>query len=468
MNIAYLDPPYSRYFERLAASLAQRTGGQVVALLSSPAYRLYTGTDRSVVWAPGRASAVHPLPAAYVRSGWMSGDDDTAAVFAHAVEWFKQRFAEEQTDVCLVFSDVRPFSLAAQIAAQELGIVCLFFERGAFRFSTASLSVQGLNSRFSLQQADRAIAGDAALAKETLHRRPVEPWLRSRFAWFMARNALACARQPDRARIQHKRYAIGPYLRLALAQWWTRHHDASADVRGLALAPDRPVVVLPLQLQTDSQLVLHSPFQGNQAFIDFVSERVLAVCPTAQLVFKRHPMDTRRYRLPSGGHWYAGTISRLYGRSPVIVCVNSTVGFDALIHGVRVVCFAPSFYADAARLVMATPENFAECFLSALGQPEDTDAGRALRDEVLRLYQAPGDVWSFTAADIERTAALVRGHVDAARRARLPRAVSAAVADSASASAGAAAGAAAAAATARPVAPPAPSETAPTELARLW
>jgi capsular polysaccharide export protein len=464
MNIAYLDPPYSRYFNALAMRLTRGGGREPVALLSSPAYRLYTGSDRCLVWTAGRSSPVHELPTNWVRSGWMSGDDDTLAVFTHAVEWFKQRFAEEQTDVCLVFSDVRPFSLAAQTAARELGVVCLFFERGAFRFSTASLSTQGLNSRFSLREAEGSISGDSALTMDVLRRRAPEPWLRLRFAWFMARNYLACAWQADRSRIQHKRYAIGPYLRLAVAQWWTAHHDVSADTRDLALLPGRPVVVVPLQLETDSQLVLHSPFRGNQEFIGFVSERVRTVCPTAELVFKRHPMDTCRYRLPHGGHWYAGNIARLYDRAPVVVCVNSTVGFDALIHGMRVICFAPSFYAEAAHLAMATREDFAERLRSILGHRGDGDAGRKLREDVLRLYQAPGDVWSFTDADIERTAALVRCHVDAAKHARARGNFKAAAADPANASACAAA----AGATDRPGVPPTPSETAPTALARQW
>jgi capsular polysaccharide export protein len=473
MKVAYLDPPYSRYFHGLAGRLAQGAaaddgdggGNEVVALLSSPAYRLYTGGDRCIVWTPGRSAMPHALPADHVRTGWLAGDERSRAVFAHAVEWFKRQFADERIDVCLVFSDVRPFSLAAKLAALQLGIVCVYFERGAFRFSTASLSTQGLNSRFSLRRGAAVLPDDDTMAGESLRRRAPEPWLRTRFAAFMARNALACALRPDRGRIQHKRYAIGPYLRLALAQWWTAHHDAAADTRELALVPGRPVVVLPLQLQSDSQLVLHSPFDGNQEFIDFVSARVKAVCPDAELVFKRHPMDTRRYRLPAGGHWYGGNIARLYERAPVVVCVNSTVGFEALIHGVRVICFAPSFYAEAANLAMTTPEGFVACLHQTLKRPGDADTGRALRAEVLRLYQAPGDVWAFTDKDIERTAALVCRHIDGARRAGVPAAVSPAAAnDPASASAGAAAAGAAD----RPAVLPKSSEPAPTALARQW
>jgi capsular polysaccharide export protein len=462
VKIAYLDPPYSRYFHALAGRLAQATQGASVALLSSPAYRLYTAGDRCIVWQPGVSEAPHAPPADYVRSGWLAGDERSAAVFAHAVEWFKARFVEEGIECCLVFSDVRPFSLAAQAAARELGVVCLYFERGAFRFITSSLSTQGLNSRFSLRRGQAELALPEPLATYSMRKRPAEPWLRLRFAWFMARNALACALQPDRGRIQHKRYALMPYVRLAVAQWWTRHHDAQADVKDLALASDRPLVVVPLQLASDSQLVLHSPFDSNQAFIDFVSDRVRAVCPQAELVFKRHPMDTRLYRLPAGGRWFGGNIARLYDHEPIVVCVNSTVGFEALIHGVRVLCFGPSFYTEAAQLLAATPEDFGERFAEALALHGDQDAGRALRAAILRCYQAPGDVWSFTDDDIQHTTALVLDHVGAARAAHTQ--LRPVAGDPASASAGAMR----AGATGRPAAWPTTSSEVRTAHARPW
>lgn len=431
MKIAYLDPAYSGHFSALAATLARRTGGEVVALLSSPAYRLYTGEDRSIVWKPGLSEHLRELPHEFDQATWAPMKDARSmSVFAHAVDWFRQRFSEERIELCLVFSDARPFSVAARLAAAELGVVVLYFERGAFRYSTSSLSTLGLNSRFSLQHAE-ALPGLAGVAADDpLLRRDVEPWLRTRFARFIVHNALACLLDRDRGRIQHKRYSVGPYLRLAWAQWRTEHHlDERHEpqvTRGLS-----PVVV-PLQLATDSQLVLHSPFESNQQFIDFVAGEVQRAMPGAPVLFKRHPMDATRYRIPAGAHLIGGNLARFHRAAPIVVCINSTVGFEALVRGERVICFAPSFYDDAKTLVMATPASFAQQLQQVARERGDVVAGEALRASVLRCYQAPGDAWAYTAQDIEATAEVVMKHFRAARLSLVPR-VSAAMAGSAEA-----------------------------------
>lgn len=423
MNIAYVDPAYSRHFHALAGVLAQRTGGEVLALLSSPAYRLYVGADRALVWQPGVSDHLRELPPEFDHATWAPMKDPRSmAVFAHAVEWFKQRFAEERIDLCLVFSDARPFSVAARLAAQELGVVILYFERGAFRFSTSSLSTLGLNSRFSLRRAE-ALPGLAGVPAEApLATRRVEPWLRTRFALFLLRNAFACLVNPDRGRVQHKRYAIGPYLRLAWAQWLTEHHLASEHDAALPSRKGRTLVLVPLQLQTDSQLVLHSPFESNQHFIDFIGAAVARVAPNAVLLFKRHPMDATRYRLPPNARMIGGNLARFHASRPVVVCINSTVGFEALVRGERVICFAPSFYSDAPGLVVASLQDFAQRLATVVASEGDLPAGRELRATVLRCYQAPGDAWAYTRQDVEATAEVALKHFRAARLALVPRA----------------------------------------------
>lgn len=429
MNIAYLDPAYSGHFSALAASLARRTGGEVVALLSSPAYRYYTGDDRALVWKPGLSEHLRELPHEFDHATWAPMKDPRSmSVFAHAVDWFRQRFAEERIELCLVFSDARPYSVAARMAAEELGVVVLYFERGAFRLSTSSLSTLGLNSRFSLELAETLPGLSGVEAEDPLARREPERWLRARFARFLVHNALACLINRDRGRIQHKRYAIGPYVRLAWAQWRTEHHLADGEDIPVPKGPGAPLVIVPLQLATDSQLVLHSPFVGNQQFMDFVAAEVRRVLPGAGVLFKRHPMDATRYRLPPGTHLVGGNLARFHRAAPIFVCINSTVGFEALVRGERVICFAPSFYADAKPLVMATPAGFGERLRDVANATGDPEAGEALRAAVLRCYQAPGDAWAYTAEDIEATAEVVMRHFRAARLTLvMPRAAEASV-----------------------------------------
>lgn len=416
MNVAYLDPPYSRYFHELAARLAQTSGGKVVALLSCPAYRLYAGGDRAEVWEPGVPAQEHVLPPAFERAGWAQpGSPAFGRAFSHAVEWFKERFAAERTDICLVFSDARPFSQAAHLAAQELGVVCVFFERGAFRYRTASLSTQGLNARFCLKQALGSPVLEAMPPFDLPPRRAVEPWLKLRFVGFMALNGLLGSLWPQRRPMQHKSYHFFNYLRIALKQFGAEHPELP-----LAHAPelpptDGPVVVLPLQLPTDSQFVMYSPFRHNQELIDFVARQMRAALPATPLLVKKHPMDVRSYRLPASAHWIDGSLARFHERPAVFVCLNSNVGFEAAIHGKPVLCFADSFYTGHPSVTRVSREDFARQLTAAAARPDDPVGGRALLAAVLREYQSPGDVWAYVEADLDFTATVLLQQVRSAR-----------------------------------------------------
>jgi capsular polysaccharide export protein len=417
MNIAYLDPPYSRYFHRVAARLSTRTGGAVVALLSSPAYRIYTRGDRSLVWPPGVAVDPPPMPAGTQHATWSQQvDEEFRGLFWHAVAWLREQLLVQHIDVCLVFSDARPFSLAASIAARQLGVRCVYFERGAFRYSTASISELGLNARFSLREARKFVEVRGVPPDEPLHKRRLERGLKRHFARFLVSNALALAREPQRRRLQHKRYAFGPYLRLEIAQWWTEHHLNRQDDARLQLDHGGRILVVPLQLPSDSQMILHSPFESNQAFLDFVVGEAKAIDPRVHVLIKRHPMDSTRYRMPAGATLVGGNLARFFGRDPVVVCVNSTVGFEAAVRGLSVVCFGESFYTDPRYVFRATPENFAHVLTAALEGARDAEAGQELRASILRWYQAPGDAWAFTKEDLDRTADIVLQHCQAAAR----------------------------------------------------
>jgi capsular polysaccharide export protein len=414
MNVAYLDPPYSYYFHELSRHLAQRTGGSTVALLSCPSYRMYVHGDRSLLWHAGPVDRIHPVPAPFERAAWAcNGAAEFQQAFSHAVEWFKARFLAERIELCLAFSDARPFSQAALIAAQAVGVVCLFFERGAFRYRSASLSTQGLNARFDLRRARRGAPITGLTAKTLPPRRPTEPWLRARFLWFMLVNGIVCSRDRSRSAMQHKRYHPFNYARIALSQFLSEH---PALQRGRAdAAPRGPCVLLPLQLQTDSQFVMHSPFAHNQALIDFVVPRVRAALPDAEVIVKRHPMDVRSYRLPEGARFIDGNLAHWIPQARAIVCLNSAAGFEAAIRGKTVLCFGASFYTEHERVVRVGPQDFERRFAAAVARADDRAAGAKLRNAVLRYYQAPGDVWAYSADDLRATADIVLQHVRAAR-----------------------------------------------------
>jgi capsular polysaccharide export protein len=210
--------------------------------------------------------------------------------------------------------------------------------------------------------------------------------------------------------MHHKRYHFFNYLRIAWSELGTRF-DNPAPV---AARREHPVVLLPLQLPTDSQFVLHSPFRHNQELLDFVVEGTRRALPGAEVLVKKHPMDVRSYRLPEGARYIEGHLGRYYPAADCVVCINSTAGFEAAVHGKPVVSFGRSFYTSHRQVTCATRENFSRRLARAVARCDDPEAGRDLRASVLRFYQAPGDVWAYTADDLQRTADIVLQHVCAA------------------------------------------------------
>jgi capsular polysaccharide export protein len=417
MNIAYLDPPYSGYFQRLGAHLARLTGGSTLALLSCPAYRMYVGRDRCLVWQPGTTSQRHAVPQPFERAEWAALSDEAFLnAFSHAVEWFKTCFRAERIDACLVFSDARPFSAAARVAAQELGVVCLFFERGAFRLRTSSLSTQGINARFDLRVAERCGQVAGMQEADLPPRRHTEPWLRTRFAVFLFLNALSRAVSPVRGLMQHKRYHVFNYLRIAIKQFAAEHPELPVMHEPEPPQGRAPLVVLPLQLPTDSQFVMYSPFKHNQELIDFVARETRKALPEAQVLVKMHPMDVRRYRMPAGAQLIDSRLARFYDRRSLFVCLNSNAGFEAAIHGRPVLCFADSFYTNHPSVTRVNREEFAARLVAAAEAVGDPALGQDLRASVLRYCQAPGDAWAYTDEDLQRTAGVAAQHVQAAQR----------------------------------------------------
>lgn len=432
MNVAYLDPAYSRHFHHLAQAIASQTGGQALALLSSPAYRLYTHGDRDRLWTLTPGAPPCEVPEDFGRCMLVDTRDPAfAEVFASAVAWFQDVFRRERIEVCLAFSDVRPFSVAARLAAEREGVTCVWFERGAYRYGTSSLSTSGLNARFDLATARMQTEVEGMSVKQRMRRREPVRWLKLRFAMFMAWNQIAGMRHRPLQRLQHKRYGWRHYLQLAWRQFFDGRRVPAPQPAAAVGDRPRPVILVPLQLATDSQFLSGSPFPDIRAFVDYLMPEILGACPDARILVKKHPMDPGRYELPRGADWVGGPLSRLFAGASAVVCINSNVGYEAATYGKRVLCFGESFYTAGPIISRVTRENFRDRLRAALVAGDDPAAGLALRALVLRHYQTPGDCWAYTSSDIQASATVVLQHVASAQARRDARAAAAKVAEAA-------------------------------------
>jgi len=114
-------------------------------------------------------------------------------------------------------------------------------------------------------------------------------------------------------------------------------------------------VLLPFQVRSDSQLVLHSPLYGTdlEAVVRELDLALARIDPDLRLVAKFHPYELPqvqwRYRhlpkrYPRVCFVSKAPMPTLLEKASAVVTVNSTVGFEALLYDKPVLALGRNFY----------------------------------------------------------------------------------------------------------------------------
>jgi capsular polysaccharide export protein len=322
------------FFARLGAALARR--GHEVRRIN------FNGGDR-LFW---------PLPGAIGYRGHL--DDWPAFLVRRLDEW-------GVTDIVL-FGDCRPLHIAAINIARARGIAVHVFEEGYLRPNWITLEQHGVNGNSTLPR-------DPRWFRETAFDTP--PWdggrpIVDRFSIRAVNDVLYHAT---------RLLLVGLYPRYRSHLLWHPFVEYLGWLRRFALTPvirpraaakrrslahaDRPYYLFPLQLDSDSQIRVHSPFVGMVDALEAVISSFARHAPSeACLVIKEHPFDVgivnlRRVarRLVRAArvadrvvYLERGPLEILIERSRGVVTVNSTSGLPALAAGKPVIALGTSIY----------------------------------------------------------------------------------------------------------------------------
>lgn len=263
------------------------------------------------------------------------------------------------TDLVL-YGDCRPLHRAAIERARPLGIRIHVFEEGYFRPDWITLERDGVNGHSRLvAEIAVAVAHDAAAAAA----------LPDGAASIVIPESVAVGRTTGAM----ARLCVRYYLAQAATGWLFRHyrsHRPESPWRELCawlrrmvtkrrtpereqraiealLTDPRPMFLLPLQLDSDAQIRVHSPFAGMAEVLEHViASFARHAAATDRLLIKNHPLDagvidyrrlaaeiaTRngvaaRVAFVEGGH-----LPTLLRCAKGIVTVNSTAGLQAIHH----------------------------------------------------------------------------------------------------------------------------------------
>ncbi len=265
------------------------------------------------------------------------------------------------TDVML-FGDCRDHHMTARQLCAARGITVHVFEEGYVRPDWVTMEQGGVNGHSSLSRDPawyREVA--AGLAPVAPHQRVASSFRRRAIEGIIYNGADVLTRWHYRGWSNHR-----PWHPLVEAAGWARKLTRSGERArsGAALlsrlAESRaPYFLFPLQLDSDAQIRLHSPFAGVADALQLVIASFAAHAPPdARLVVKEHPLDNGVRDWASlaadlgGRHGVAdridylawGDIEAIAAGALGMVTINSTSGTLALSLGVPVVVLGQAVY----------------------------------------------------------------------------------------------------------------------------
>lgn len=266
------------------------------------------------------------------------------------------------TDLVL-FGDCRPLHMAAHQMARLSGVRIHVFEEGYIRPNWLTLERDGVNGHSPLPRRPEDILAAARGLPKPPNLPPIGASMRRRVrdTWgyfghmvlgqIGLRYPFYSSHRPGSIVMEGLRWG---------AKYLTRGAQAAKAEAALKVIEGRSYFLFPLQLSSDYQIRVHSPFSSMKQAADYVLASFAAHAPAdASLVVKEHPLDStlggwgryvrdRARELGLGDrliHLAGGDLNTLARGSRGIVVVNSTSATFALAGGIPVKALGCAIYA---------------------------------------------------------------------------------------------------------------------------
>jgi capsular polysaccharide export protein len=294
------------------------------------------------------------------RRSWPSGAADFRGSLDDWPRFFEDFVQANTVTDLILFGDCRPLHSAAHGIAKLNHLRIHVFEEGYIRPDWVTLEVDGVNGNSTLSK-DPDWYLEAA---RTLPPLPTYPGVASSFKR-RASEALSyytqSVLQSWRFR-QYRSHREGMVIVEGLG--WIKRFGTAKTARErsaqmLARIGEKPYYVFPLQLNSDHQIRIHSPFGNMRVAMDYVIESFARAAPAdVMLVVKQHPLDNgliawRKLALAAAKRLgisdrllflEEGDIARLVDGASGLVTINSTTGTLSLGVGVPTIVLGHAVY----------------------------------------------------------------------------------------------------------------------------
>ncbi|MGF6374780.1 capsular polysaccharide export protein [Paraburkholderia sp. RAU6.4a] len=323
--------------------------------------------------------------------------------------WYVNKIKSANFTDVIMFGDCREIHRPIHPIAKSHGLHVHVFEEGYVRPHWLTMEQHGVNGRSQLPRdpawylEQRRFTPPSPVGEQTGYNLFERAFHDIRYR---AANTLYAPRFPH-YRSHRPRNGFFEYAGLAArALRQRRHHKDSDQVTRELLDAKKPYYIFPLQLNSDAQIVVHSPFEGVREAITRVLTSFAHQAPAdTWLVVKNHPLDTGlidhrshamklardlgiadRLRFIDAGH-----LPTLLDNARGAVVVNSTVGLSALHHRCPLIALGNAIYNMPGLTWQGTLDDF----WRDAGQP-DMNLYQAFLDYVVHHTQINGDFYTKT------------------------------------------------------------------------
>lgn len=312
------------------------------------------------------------------------------------------------TDLIL-FGDCRFYHAEAIQAARAQGIRLHLFEEGYLRPNWITLEHHGVNGFSDFPRDPKALLAEAERLGPPPQVHTYDDRFTLRAIWDVAWNFHLLTGQM-RYRHYRRHALLHPAEEYAgwLRQFARRKHIAARDAVELKALVDSgaPYYVLPLQLNGDFQIRVHSDFRDMSEATEAVFASFARAAPAdSRLMVKRHPFDVplvnRRQEIEALARRYgfadrltfveSGDIVPYISESCGTLVVNSTSATFALSHGVPLMVLGRATYKIPGLAFQGTLDEF-----WTQGEPPDPDLWWAYRRVLIDRTQINGGYFSAT------------------------------------------------------------------------
>lgn len=350
---------------------------------------------------------------------------DFLGTLAEWPETFAQILADKQITNVILFGDCRDHHMIAAKVCREMKIPVHVFEEGYIRPDWVTFERDGVNGHSSLpHDPDWYIQTAAGLPQVEQHPAVASSFRRRAIEGLLYNAADVLTRWHYSNWNNHR-----PWHPLVEGMGWWRKlrrrklRDAQAHALLRRLAEhEQPYFLFPLQLDSDAQIRLHSPFAGIAEAMKVVIGSFASHAPEGtRLVLKEHPLDNgvRDWQLIAQDlaarfgvndrvdYLPSGDIVPVAGHSLGMVTVNSTSGTLGLSMGIPVVVLGNAVY-DIPGI---TSQDGLDSFWRAPPPPDPTTF-EAFKRVLIDRCLIPGGFFSHEALRMVVHHAIARFNVD--------------------------------------------------------